>query len=115
MCKLNNALYRLKQAPRLWHAKIDRYLDNLLHFRSSPNDQCLYIRHTGDRILLVRLNVDDLVISARNRSDISCMKGELSPHFDMEDLEEATVCLGQRSNGIGPIAYFISVSQDTSQ
>ena len=29
VCKLKKALYRLKQAPRAWYARIDSYLQSL--------------------------------------------------------------------------------------
>ncbi len=53
VCKLFKALYGLKQAPRLWHAKIDVFLIGELKFISSPNDPCLYVKHSAKAIMLV--------------------------------------------------------------
>jgi hypothetical protein len=42
ICKLKKALYGLKEALRLWHAHIDRFLDSL-GFIWSASDPNLYI------------------------------------------------------------------------
>ncbi len=71
--KLLKALYGLKQAPRLWHAKIDAFLIGELEFISSPNDPCLYVKHSAKAIMLIALYVDDLLIAGerhcRDRMD----------------------------------------------
>ncbi len=54
VCKLLKALYGLKQAPRLWHAKIDAFLIGELEFISSPNDPCLYVKHTAKALMINR-------------------------------------------------------------
>lgn len=73
--------------------EIDRSLVEVLYFSSSRNDLCLYIRHTDDRILMVGLYVDDILISGSNFSDISSMTRDPSHHFYMKYIKEATVCL----------------------
>ncbi len=55
LCKLRKALYGLKQAPRLWHAKIEAFNMGELRFVSSPNDPCLYVRHSAQSIMLIAL------------------------------------------------------------
>lgn len=94
VCKLLKALYGLKQAPRLWHAKIDTFLITDLSFTSSPNDPCLYVRHTSTRIMIIALYVDDLLIAGDDTAAIVWIKGELQKRFEMKDLGEARVCLG---------------------
>ena len=94
VCKLRKALYGLKQAPRLWHAKIDAFLIDELRFVSSPNDPCLYARHSAGRIMLIALYVDDLLIAGNDSKAIAWIKGELRKRFEMKDLGEARVCLG---------------------
>jgi len=55
---LRKALYRLKQAPRLWYEDIDGYLQSI-GFRQSAEDPNLYLQQG---VLLV-LYVDDLLIA----------------------------------------------------
>ena len=61
--KLKNALYRLKQAPRVWNSRIDEYFQS--HgYHKCPHEHTLYItmNENGD-ILLVCLYVDDLIFT----------------------------------------------------
>ena len=43
VCKLINALYGSKQAPRAWYANMDEYLKKL-GFQQSESDDTLYVR-----------------------------------------------------------------------
>jgi len=53
-----NALYGLRQAPRLWHQEIDRFLQST-GFHRSHADISLYIRNDG---VLILLYVDDILV-----------------------------------------------------
>eukprot|EP00171_Calliarthron_tuberculosum_P002468 IDg2468t1 len=94
VCKLRKALYGLKQAPRQWYAKIHDFLVNDLGFASSPNDPCMYSRHSSSSFMLIALYVDDMLIAAKDSASIAQIKGEFSRRFEMKDLGEASVCLG---------------------
>jgi len=61
-CKLNKALYGLKEAPRLWYDHIDEFLQSI-NFRMSTDDSNLYISTDGE-LLLLRY-VDDLLLLPR--------------------------------------------------
>jgi hypothetical protein len=56
---LRKALYRLKQAPRLWHNDINAFLLSL-GFTQSLADPNLYLRSDG---ILILLYVDDISMS----------------------------------------------------
>ena len=62
VCRLLKALYSLKQAPRAWNAKIHAHLLRL-SFVSSPIESTLYVRKDGEKLLIVVLYVDDLLIT----------------------------------------------------
>jgi len=49
--RLSNALYGLRQAPRLWHQEIDGFLQSI-GFHRSRADISLYIRNDGVLLLL---------------------------------------------------------------
>jgi hypothetical protein len=55
VCKLRKALYGLKKALRQWNAKNYKFLVDHLGFKSSPNDPCMYTRHTSSSIVLIVL------------------------------------------------------------
>ncbi len=49
-CKLQKALYSLKQAPRQWYANINRFLAETVNFYYSPHDPCsTFATKTGSR------------------------------------------------------------------
>ncbi len=64
VCKLQKALYGLKQAPRQWYAKINSFLTESLHFRSSPYDPCLYVYNKDGKKALISLYLDDLLLAS---------------------------------------------------
>lgn len=94
VCKLHKALYGLKQAPRQWYSKIHRFLETVLHFRSCPYEPCLYIRHHQNRMILIGLDVDDILIAGNDESGIKLVESELSKRFRMKYLGEASEFLG---------------------
>ncbi len=94
VCKLQTALYVLKQAPRQWHAEIDRFLTEKLHFRSSSYDPCLYFYNKNGKKALISLCVDDLLLAATDLNFMLQIKPQFCTQFKMEDCREASVCLG---------------------
>ena len=93
VCLLHKALYGLKQAGRTWHTKIDstfksRGLIPLL------SDQCVYLRRSGNSIVIVALYVDDILLVSSDMAELNTLKGELSATYEMEDLGEAKYILG---------------------
>lgn len=73
-CKLNKALYGLKEAPRLWYQHIDEFILSL-GFDKSVNNLNLYL--TLDWELMLLLYVDDLLLAAKHRHRIEQAKGHL--------------------------------------
>lgn len=93
VCKLNKSLYGLKQAPRNWNMVIDQWFkENGFHV--SPADPCMYIRHGGEKILIVLLWVDDLIICGNDREGIAWFKEAISKRFNMKDLGDLVWILG---------------------
>ncbi len=70
VCRLRKALYGLKEAPRLWHEHIDKFLGTL-KFERSENDPNLYIlQPSASDPVHILLYVDDLLIASRSRTEI---------------------------------------------
>jgi hypothetical protein len=84
VCKLKKALYRLKQAPRAWYARIDSYLMSL-GFTKSDADPNLYYKVEDGFPLILVLYVDDLFLTGDEKLIDGC-KRELTSEFEMKDL-----------------------------
>ena len=61
MCKLKKALYDLKQDPRAWYSRLDKYLQHAV-FRKGSAENNLYIKVSKDSILLIEVYVDDIIL-----------------------------------------------------
>ena len=61
VCKLKKALYGLKKAPRVWYARLDKYLLRL-GFRKGNADNNLYLRTSEDGVLIIEVFVDDIIV-----------------------------------------------------
>ena len=75
VCKLNKALYRLKQAARCWFQVFERALKER-GFVSSEVDSCIYIIDNGDILknMYVLLYVDDIIIATESFETMSNFK-----------------------------------------
>lgn len=58
--KLKKVLYGLKKAPRAWHSRLDKYLDQQ-GFRKGNVDSNLYIKVDQDYMIIVVVYVDDII------------------------------------------------------
>nr|AAL75759.1 Putative pol polyprotein [Oryza sativa Japonica Group]AAL91607.1 Putative pol polyprotein [Oryza sativa Japonica Group]AAP51772.1 retrotransposon protein, putative, Ty1-copia subclass [Oryza sativa Japonica Group] len=92
VCKLKRSFYGLKQSPRQWYKRFDLFM--LSHgFKRSEFDSCVYIKFVnGSPIYL--LYVDDMLIAAKSKEQITTLKKQLSSEFDMKDLGAAKKILG---------------------
>jgi len=91
VCKLNKALYGVKEAPHLWYRHIDEFLLTV-GFKKSVNDPNLYL--TSDRELILLLYPDDLLLTAKDLQRINQAKKLLHARYSMSDLGPARKFLG---------------------
>ena len=84
VCRLNKALYVLKQAPRAWYERTDSYLMKL-GFTRSEADLNLYFKVIDDKPLILVIYVDDLFLIGADPLIHKC-KRELASEFEMKDL-----------------------------
>jgi len=65
VCKLQKAIYGLKQAPKCWNRRFDTFITSQGFIRSE-SDNCLYIR--GDKFVCtyLLLYVDDILLAGEN-------------------------------------------------
>ena len=93
VCKLKKSLYGLKQSPRAWYQRIDSFFTKE-GFTRSEADHSLYIKQTGEYLLIVLIYVDDLIILASLLAKLAWLKGKLNAEFEMSDLGELKYGLG---------------------
>ena len=91
--KLNKALYGLRQAPRAWNERLNKVLEQI-KFKRCSKEPALYRKQEGDRLLLVAVYVDDLLITGSDQSMLHGFKKEMSSNFEMSDLGLLTYYLG---------------------
>jgi len=102
VCKLNKAIYGLKQAARCWFDVFEQALKGF-GFINSPVDRCIYFQDKGDikKNIYVLLYVDDLVVATLDIETLRNFKQYLMTKFRMTDL--------------GEIKYFIGIKIEIGQ
>ncbi|CAL1387753.1 unnamed protein product [Linum trigynum] len=91
--KLKKALYGLKQAPRAWYSRIEAYFLKS-GFERSDYEHTLFIKKSGNDLLLVSLYVDDLMYTSSSSELIEEFKKSMQEEFEMTDLGRMKYFLG---------------------
>jgi len=89
VCKLNKALYGLRQSVRKWHAELDSIFKDIGLTPTNTNP-CVYTDTSELTFILVY--VDNILIISNNRRRERQIK-VLAKLFKIKDLEEAKYCL----------------------
>jgi histone deacetylase 1/2 len=85
MCKLQRAIYELKQSPRAWYARLSTHLHEL-GFVSSKADTSMFIfNHDGISIFML-VYVDDIVIAGSTSTAVDQLVRSLSETFPIKYL-----------------------------
>ena len=93
VCKLQRSIYGLKQASRQWYLKFDEVICSL-GFRENTVDQCIYLKNSVSRFIILVLYVDDILLTSNDLNFLFETKQMLTTHFDMKDLSDASFVLG---------------------
>ena len=73
VCRLKKELYGLKEAPRAWYGRINRFLMSL-GFTKSKSDSNLYYKVDDDGIIILLLYVDDILLTREDNPISECKK-----------------------------------------
>jgi hypothetical protein len=82
VCKLKKSLYELKQAPRAWYYRLDKYLQDK-GFKRRTVDKNLYIKIEGDDLFIVLVYVDEIIFRRNNASLVQWFDYALQSEFEM--------------------------------
>ena len=111
MCKLNKAIYALKQAPKSWFHKLSETLCSL-GFNSTKSDTSLFTHFKNDTILFILIYVDDILITWNSPNAIQSLITTLSHHFGLKNLGRLQYFLGVEVHWT-LMAVYISLKQNT--
>jgi hypothetical protein len=93
VCKLQKAIYGLKQTPRVWFSWLSsRLLD--LGFHSSKLDTSLFICCNSVYTIYVLIYVDDIIITSSSNQAINKLLYNLKSDFAMKQLSPLKFFLG---------------------
>jgi hypothetical protein len=90
VCRLNRALYGIKQAPREWNQTVDAMMQKI-GFKPLVADQCLYQKKSKtNKLIMASLYVDDtmIVVYRDDLAEWEELKENISSIFPIEDIGE---------------------------
>ena len=93
VCKLQRAIYGLKQASRQWNKRFDEEVKRF-GFVQNRDEPCVYRKASGDDVVFLVLYVDDILIMGNNIPKLQEVKDYLGSCFSVKDLGEAAYILG---------------------
>ncbi|WVZ16815.1 hypothetical protein V8G54_009797 [Vigna mungo] len=104
VCKLEKSIYGLKQASRQWYLKFNDTITSY-GFVENTVDQCIYIKVSGSKFVILVLYVDDILLATNDIGMLHDVKKFLSSNFEMKDMNEASYVIGieifrDRSQGL---------------
>ena len=94
--QVEEELVSLKQAPRKWYLKFDKFMTEQGYDRCHY-DHCVYFKRLDNgRYIILLLYVDGMLFAGSNIHDINVLKIKLPKSFVMKDLGAAKKILGMR-------------------
>lgn len=93
VCKINGALYGIKQAPRAWFERLTQAL-LLFGFRASHCDPSLFIYNNHGVTLYAFMYVDDILIKCSSSKPIANLISKLNATFALKQLGRPDYFLG---------------------
>ena len=93
VCRLRNDLCGLKQAPRAWCYRLDKYLHQQ-GFSKGSADSNLYIKIENDKLLILVVYVGDIIFGRNEEAMSQNFVLVMQKEFEMSLLGELTYFLG---------------------
>nr|GEY24810.1 hypothetical protein [Tanacetum cinerariifolium] len=115
VCKLQKAIYGLKQAFHSWNIC---FLEKVTQFgfSRSEDESCIYIKVSGSVVVFMVLYVDDILLIGNNITTLQSVKDWLGKCFAMKDLGDAAYILDSKMENSKkhnlPLHHGIKISKD---
>ncbi|KAM7499356.1 hypothetical protein LguiA_023770 [Lonicera macranthoides] len=93
VCKLKKSLYGLKQSPRAWFGRFTRSMRKF-GYSQSNSDHTLFLKKSHEKITVLIVYVDDMVLTGNDPQEQQALKKLLSQEFEMKDLGDLKYFLG---------------------
>lgn len=91
VCKLNKAIYGLKQAGNVWNEKLGKTL-NEMGLKKCHLDPCIFFNENRD--MIIGIYVDDMIILYKHESELQRFKAQLKGKISVKDIGTARSCIG---------------------
>ena len=92
-CKLKKSLYGLKQSPRAWFDRFRKAVCGM-GYDQCNGDHTLFYKHSEQKITILAVYVDDIIITGDDYVEIAKLKECLSQAFEVKDLGKLKYFLG---------------------
>jgi hypothetical protein len=93
VCKLQRALYGLKQSPRAWFGRFSLAMKKY-GYQQSHSDHTLFLKHQRGKVTALIIYVDDMIITGDDPKEISSLQAHLATKFEMKNLGGLKYFLG---------------------
>lgn len=93
VCKLNKAVYGLKQALQAWFTKLSNALLNWGFQLTRVNDS-MFLHHSTNEVLILLIYVDDILVTDNNSFYVFSFISYLNSLFAIRDLGHLNYFLG---------------------
>jgi len=93
ICRLIKTLYGLKQSGHEWNKALDSKLIKF-GFSRLISDQCVYINQDGDKISIITVWVDDLLLFTSTDELMTKTKNYIKSEWETTDIGEPTKIVG---------------------
>ncbi|GKC63564.1 retrovirus-related pol polyprotein from transposon TNT 1-94, partial [Tanacetum coccineum] len=93
VCKLNKALYRLKQAPRAWYETLSKFLTQHRFVRGTI-DNTMFTYKTQSDVIIVQIYVDDIIFGLTSVKLSKQFAKLITTKYEMCMMSELTYFLG---------------------
>jgi hypothetical protein len=85
VCKLDKALYGLKEAPRAWYSRFSAKLTTI-GFQASKADSSLFIYKKHGVTMFLLLYVDDIIVISSSSATVDALLKDLASEFTLKDI-----------------------------